>query len=147
MMSEATFTNFLRTPKEVAARAEEGAVRITRRDAADLVLLRAEDLEHQQEGIALASRIMRSLLRTRELTTVLSELFAWTALLTDDEVQAYAQEIDRHVWSAAELGEYEGLLGVQAAWRATAEAYAAGLPRGRGEGLQWLDPAPPVDRP
>jgi hypothetical protein len=130
----------------VAARAEAGAVWITRRDA-DLVLLRADDLEHQQEGIALASRIMRGTLRSRDLPTVLSELFAWTTLLTPDELESYAREIDQHVWSAAELGEYDRLLTMQGSWRETAEAYAAGLPRGRGEGLSASESLRSVERP
>ena len=146
-MTEATFTSFLRTPREVAARAEQGAVRITRRDAADLVLLRADDLEHQQEGISLASRIMRGLLRSHDLTAVLRDLFAWTSLLSEEELDAYSAEIDRLVWSAAELGEYDRLLSAQLAWSETASAYAAGLPRGRGAELDWYEASPVVDRP
>lgn len=146
-MSQATFTSFLRTPKDVVARAEEGAVRITRRDAADLVLLRASDLENQQEGIALASRIMRSTLRSHSLETSLFELFAWTALLSGDERRDYTRDIDEHVWSAAELGEYAALMETQNGWRETAEAYAAGLPRGTGGSLTWNESHSPVDRP
>ena len=147
-MNTATLTEFLRTPKAVIARTDEGAVRITRRDASDLVVLRADDLEHQQEGIGLSSRLMRATLATGgDVRAAVLAAFAWTALLSEDERGQFADEMDKHLWSATELGHYESLLLVFHRWRETAEAYAAGLPRGQGEDLTWLDYAPDVTRP
>ncbi|MCL2090856.1 MAG: hypothetical protein FWH11_06480 [Micrococcales bacterium] len=147
-MDAATLTEFLRTPKAVIAQTDKGAVRITRRDASDLVVLRADDLEHQQEGIGLSSRLMRAtLVAGGDVRAAVLAAFAWTALLSEGELTRFAGEMDKHLWSATELGHYESLLLTFNRWRETAEAYAAGMPRGPGENLVWLDDAPDVPRP
>ncbi|MGA1838247.1 hypothetical protein VD659_15100 [Herbiconiux sp. 11R-BC] len=129
-MKEATFTSFLRTPRVVAALAEQGGVLITRRDAADLVLLRASDLENRQAGIALVAQLVRAVLRSRDMAAALRELFAWTSLLNDGELTACACELEKQFWAAAELGEYDALLVVVAGWRSTARSRASGVSLG-----------------
>lgn len=141
-----TFTELLRHPKEVAAATERGAVRITRRDADDLILVRARDLERTEEGIALASRLMRATLKHGTVDAAVSDLFPWTALLSEAERTTFSQEVEPLLWSAAELGEYRGLLDTFHSWQATAQAYAAGVPRGGGD-LDWLPDLPVVPRP
>lgn len=147
-MTTATLTEFLRTPNAVIAKTDEGAVRITRRDAADLVVLRADDLERQQEGIGLSSRLMRAVLVAGgDMRVAVSSVCAWASLLSATELDAFAAAMDKHLWSSAELGHYESLLLEFGRWRETAEAYAAGLPRGAGEDLTWLDEAADVQEP
>ena len=147
-MRTATLTDFLRTPKEVIAQVETGAVRISRRDGEDLVLLRAGDLDMEHEGIALASQIMRASLRhPGDFGAALCELFPWTALLSESEMSAYVADMNRLVWSAAELGEYALLLAKQRSWEGTAEIYAAGLPTDLGQELDWTHSPVEVGRP
>jgi PHD/YefM family antitoxin component YafN of YafNO toxin-antitoxin module len=134
MSATQTFTELLRHPNEVAAQAEQGAVRITRRDAHDLVLMRAGDLEQQEEGITLASRLMRAAHSQGDVYAALSMLDSWFALLDDDEKKGCAEEIDKLLWSAVELGSYYRLLAEYDAWRGTASAYAAGLTTTDGDG-------------
>ena len=139
-MSTATFTDLLRKPKEVVAQTEGGAVRITRRDAADLVLVRAGDLDGQNEGIALASRIMRAAFAHQgDMRAALASTFAWTTILSETGQVRFAEEIDRLVWSATELGAYGALLNAFRAWEGTAEALADGLTPDAD--LDWIDPA------
>ncbi|HET9876084.1 MAG TPA: hypothetical protein VFQ37_09995 [Mycobacterium sp.] len=146
-MSTETFTELLRHPREVAARTEKGAVRITRRDADDLILVRAGDLERHEEGIALASRLMRATIKCGgDIAAALGELNAWVALLSADEQHQCAEEVGSLMWSAAELGEYRRLLDSFRSWQATAQAYAAGLPRDDDD-LTWLPDLPVVARP
>jgi hypothetical protein len=148
MKKTATLTEFLRTPKDVIAMVENGTVRITRRDAADLVMMRAGDLEFLEEGIGLASRIMRSALAAKgSMADGLKDTFAWVALFSDGERAQFAAEMDRLVWSAAELGAYQALLDEFRRWEGTAEAYAEGMPRGTGDDLTWLDESVDVERP
>jgi hypothetical protein len=148
MVEIATLTEFLRTPKDVIAKTDTGAVRITRRDAADLVVMRAGDLERQEEGIGLASRLMRGALAAQgDMVAAVRQAFAWTTLLSRDEVAQFAAEMDRHVWSAAELGHYEALLREFRSWEGTAEAYADGMPRGKADDLVWLEETIEVERP
>lgn len=146
MRTTETFTELLRHPRDVAAQTEKGPVRITRRDADDLILVRAGDLERHEEGIALASRLMRASLTQGSVSAALRELNSWMALLSENEQRQLTEEIESLLWSAAELGEYRRLLESFHSWRATAEAYAAGLPRDDG-GLTWLPDLPVVARP
>jgi len=127
-MAVTTFTELLRHPNEVVAKTDDGAVRITRRDASDLVLVRAGDYDAQFEGVALASRIMRAVLRHNgDMAKAIEELFAWTKLLSPRGNAEFAAEIERLIWSATELGSYCELLNEYRSWRGTAEAIAAGL--------------------
>ncbi|MUL61104.1 hypothetical protein B5P44_00695 [Mycobacterium sp. CBMA 213] len=147
MNAIATFTDFLRRPKDVVAKAGDGAVRITRRDAEDLILMRAGDLDRQHDGIALASRIMRATARhPGDMAATVRDVFGWVGALSEDEQAEFADEVDGLVWCAAELGEYTQLLRCILSWQGTAEAYAAGLPRDNAD-LSWLDDAPSVPRP
>lgn len=147
-MRTATLTDLLRTPKDVLALADEGAVRITRRDAADLVVMRAGDLELQEEGIGLASRLMRAALACQgDMPAAVRRTFAWASLLSEDGVGKFAAEMDRLLWSAAELGHYEALLAEFRSWEGTAEAIAAGMPEGTGEELTPIDTPADVERP
>jgi hypothetical protein len=127
-MGTATFTDLLRRPNDVAAQAESGAVRITRRDAEDLVLLRAGDLERQDRGIALASRLMRATFAHQgDMLAALRDVFAWTSVFSPQGQQEFATIIEKLLWSAAELGVYGGLIDEIVSWEGTAEAIADGL--------------------
>jgi hypothetical protein len=147
MASTETFTELLRHPRDVAAQTEQGAVRITRRDADDLILMRAGELEQQNDGIALASQIMRTVVRHGgDMGAALEELYAWMGQLSADERKLCADDIESLVWSAAELGAYQRLIDRFRSWRATAESYAADVARD-GSDLTWLPDLPVVARP
>jgi hypothetical protein len=138
MAEIATMTDLLRTPRDVVARTEAGAVRITRRDAADLVLLRADDLEQVQRGAALALRIARVALDHRgDMLAGLRSLYSWTALFSESAQVRFAAEMDKLVWASAELGHFGQLVHSFASWQGTAEALADGMHP--DEELAWLD--------
>jgi hypothetical protein len=67
-------------------------------------------------------------------------------LLSDDEQHECVAELEALVSSAAELGQYCRLLDSFHSWKGTAEAYAAGMPRGNDD-LTWLPDLPVVPRP
>lgn len=146
MSISATFTDFLRRPNEVTAQAEAGAVWLTRRDAEDLVLMRAGDLARQQQGIALASRLMHAALRYQgHVADAVTDTFGWAGALSEDERKAFATEIENLIWSAAELGEYGRLLQTVQSWQGTAEAYLAGMTPPDAD--EWFTDLPVVERP
>lgn len=149
MSNTTTFSNLLRHPKEVVANVGDGAIRITRRDAEDLIIMRAGDLDRQHEGIALASRLMRAAARHGgDVAAAISDVFGWVGVLSERERRDFAREVDSTLWSAAELGEYTRLVRCVRSWAGTAEAYAAGMPGGDGADLDWYDDdAPVVERP
>src|ERR1700712_4075947 len=127
-MSTATFTDLLRKPREVLAHIDEGQVRITRRDGDDLVILRGHDLDVLQNGTALSSRLIRAIGRNQnDVVAALTDLFAWTAEFSPDELLSYAAEIEQLVYSSSELGSYDRLLQAQQEWQETALAYAMGM--------------------
>ncbi|MCT1396655.1 hypothetical protein M4D51_13065 [Microbacterium sp. p3-SID338] len=127
-MSTATFTHLLRKPKDVLAHVDEGVVRITRRDGEDLVILRGHDLETLEQGVKLSSELLRAIGRNKgDAAAALQELFAWTSEFSEDELASYANEMERLVYSASELGSFERLLRAQHEWRETAAAYAMGM--------------------
>jgi len=144
-MAVATLTDFLRTPKRVVADTEKGAVRITRRGADDLMLVKAVDLEEQQLGVALASRLLRAKMAAGSMAEGLTSLFAWTGLFDPADVDAFAGDMERQVWAAAELGRYHCLLREFRRWEATAEALADGF--GPDDALDWLAEPVPVPKP
>ncbi len=86
----------MRKPKEVLAYIDEGQVRITRRDGDDLVILRGDDLDVLESGVALSSRLIRAIGRNKgDVEAALSDLFAWTGEFNAGELSAYAAEIER----------------------------------------------------
>lgn len=145
-MPTLTFTDLLRTPKDVAARAQNGAVRITRQGSADLVLVSAEDFDRQREGVALAGSLVRACLeQAGDMGKALVGRYSWAGLFDAAELTQFAAEMDRLVWAAAETGHYSGLLRAFARWRGTAEVYADGFAPSDAESLEWIDP--PIDVP
>lgn len=126
-MSTATFTELLRTPKTVLEHVDEGPVRITRRDGDDLVILRGDELDTLEQGVAFSSVLLRAIGRhSGDAVAAVRELYAWTTQLADHEVSEYAAEMERLVYAASELGRFERLLRAQSNWRETALAYAEG---------------------
>lgn len=146
MSTTATFTELLRRPNDVTAQTESGAVRLTRRDAEDLILIRAGDLARQHQGIALASRLMHAALRHQgRVGDAVADVFGWATALGEDERVAFAAEVEQLIWSAAELGEYARLLQTVQSWQGTAEAYLAGMTPPAAD--EWFDDLPAVERP
>lgn len=127
-MSTATFTDLLRKPKEVLAHIDEEQVRITRRDGDDLVILRGHDLDALSQGVALSSQILRAIGRNKgDATAAVRELYAWTEELSESEISEFANEMQRLVYTASELGSFERLIRAHTEWKETATAYAIGL--------------------
>lgn len=146
MTTTATFTELLRHPKDVVERVGNGAVRITRRDAEDLIIMRAGDLARHDAGIALASRLMRAVLRHGgDTAEAVSDTFGWVDMLSPQGRERFVAEIKELIWSAAELGQYTRLLQSVQSWEGTAEAYAAGLTPPSSDA--WFDDFQVVERP
>ena len=70
--------------------------------------------------------------------------FPWLELLTGPDRAAFAGEVVDVARACAALSQFDRLLDVLTAWRATAEAVAAGYTR--DEDLTWIsEPAPVAD--
>lgn len=124
-----TFTDLSRNPKAVAARAAAlGSLRVTHRDAPDMVLTTAVHAERTAENLSTASRLFLALMKqdggARSLLLALPEVFPWVRHLGDEEVRAFMVELLDALSDAAELGAREAVHRAVVSWRATARINA-----------------------
>ncbi|MFC9030545.1 prevent-host-death family protein [Streptomyces arboris] len=124
-----SFTDLSRNPKGVAARAAAlGRLRVTHRDAPDMVLTTAVRAEHAEENLTTASRLFLALMKqddgAKSLLLALPEVFPWVRHLDAEEVRAFTVELLEALSDAAELGAGEAVHRAIISWRATARISA-----------------------
>ncbi|WP_329280377.1 prevent-host-death family protein [Streptomyces sp. NBC_00691] len=137
-----SFTDLSRNPKAVAARAAAlGTLRVTHRDAPDMVLTTAMHAERTEENLTTASRLFLALMKhddgARSLLLALPEVFPWVRHLDDEEMRAFTVELLEALSDAAELGAREAVHRALVSWRATARINAD--PAQLTEALRPLD--------
>ncbi|MFE9456201.1 prevent-host-death family protein [Streptomyces californicus] len=124
-----SFTDLSRNPRGVAARAAAlGRLRVTHRDAPDMVLTTAARAEHAEENLTTASRLFLALMKQDEgaksLLLALPEVFPWVRHLDAEEVRAFTVELLEALSDAAELDAGEAVHRAIISWRATARINA-----------------------
>ncbi|MFF3316657.1 prevent-host-death family protein [Streptomyces sp. NPDC003035] len=124
-----SFTDLSRNPKAVAARAAAlGSLRVTHRDAPDMVLSTAVHAERTEENLTTASRLFLALMKhddgARSLLLALPEVFPWVRHLDDEEMRAFTVDLLEALSDAAELGAREAVHRTLVSWRATARINA-----------------------
>lgn len=123
------FSTLLRHPNQVTEELEQaGAVRLTRRDEDDLVLLRADSHEAASDGVTATVRLLGALVAAGIPPTALAEAIAhacpWTQLLPDEVVDEFVNEFIETALACAEVGVFTPLTVLLHAWRSTAAIYA-----------------------
>ncbi|MFG2114459.1 prevent-host-death family protein [Streptomyces sp. NPDC048718] len=124
-----SFTDLSRNPRGVAARAAAlGRLRVTHRDAPDMVLTTAVRAECAEENLTTASRLFLALMKqddgAKSLLLALPEVFPWVRHLDAEEVRAFTVELLEALSDAAELGAGEAVHRAIVSWRATARINA-----------------------
>ncbi|WP_223188538.1 prevent-host-death family protein [Streptomyces sp. TRM68416] len=124
-----SFTDLSRNPKAVAARAAAlGCLRVTHRDAPDMVLTTAIHAERTEENLTTAARLFLALLKqddgAKSLLLALPEVFPWVRHLDAEEVQEFTVELLEALSDAAELGARDSVHRAIVSWRATARINA-----------------------
>ncbi|KOG84991.1 prevent-host-death family protein [Streptomyces sp. NRRL F-2295] len=137
-----SFTDLSRNPRGVAARAAAlGRLRVTHRDAPDMVLTTAARAEGAEENLTTASRLFLALMKqddgARALLLALPDVFPWARHLNAEEVRAFTVELLEALSDAAELGAGEAVHRAIVSWRATARINAD--PEQLRESLRPLD--------
>lgn len=125
MTTEVQWSELARDPKSVAALADEGDVRLRRRDGVSLLLTREDRAGATQAGSLTAARALRNALMhlgRDEAATALQEEFPWVDQLLPDDVPAFVTEFIRAVAASAELGDWSALAQTIVEWKATAVA-------------------------
>ncbi|MGW1148367.1 prevent-host-death family protein [Streptomyces sp. NPDC002454] len=124
-----SFTDLSRNPKGVAAKAAAlGRLRVTHRDAPDMVLTTAVRAESAEENLTTASRLFLALMKrddgAKALLLALPDVFPWVRHLDAEEVRAFTVELLEALSDAAELGAGEAVHRAIVSWRATARINA-----------------------
>jgi PHD/YefM family antitoxin component YafN of YafNO toxin-antitoxin module len=136
-----------RSPASVFAAADQGPVTITRRDGEALILTRASEVEHQRLGLQLAAQLIAASLAdsTTPFVDRLRVPFPWLEFLSATDRTAFAAEVVDVARACAAVSQFDRLLETLTAWRATAEAVAAGYTH--DDDLTWLLEPTPVPDP
>lgn len=125
MTTEVQWSELARDPKGVAALADDGDVRLRRRDGASLLLTREDRAGAALAGSLTAARALRNALvhlGDGEAAAALQEEFPWVDQLLPDDVPAFVAEFIRAVGASAELGDWSALAQTIVEWKATAIA-------------------------
>lgn len=128
MTLEVLWSELARDPKSVADKVDQGDVLVRRRDGAPLRLSREDRSAAGLEGLALAARLLRDLVRdphtrTAVLAAVVDEL-SWTSFLPAADRAAFIAEFERTALGAAQVGTLVPLADLVREWQATAAIWA-----------------------
>ncbi|NKX89253.1 hypothetical protein [Nocardia coubleae] len=127
MITEVQWSELQRDPKQVARLADEGDVRVRRRDGAALLLTREDRAHGQSEGAIAAARALRNVLMHLPAdiaAAALMDEFPWVDLLPKSEQALFVKEFARSFQASAELGEWSLVHRTVHDWRNTAYIYA-----------------------
>ncbi|AVT32637.1 hypothetical protein C6361_27805 [Plantactinospora sp. BC1] len=121
------FSELLRQPAETTERLTRArAVRLRRRDAADLMLMSADRAEAEAEVIDVTARLLASIAR-RDPTLVremLPTALPWVRFLPAADADAMADEFVATTEAAAAIGNTAAVSQLLIEWRHTAEIHA-----------------------
>lgn len=126
-LDSVAFSELLRQPTETAERVfRTRAVRLRRRDAADLVLMSADRADAEGQVIDITVRLLASLIiRNPELVRdVLPTVLPWVRFLPTEDVDQLAGEFVATAEAAAAVGNTAAVSQLLAEWRHTAEIHA-----------------------
>lgn len=121
------FSELLRQPVETTERlSRTRAVRLRRRDAADLVLMSADRAEAEAEVIDLTARLLAGVARRDPniLREVLPTALPWVRFLPDADIDVMTQEFIATTEAAAAIGNTAAVSQLLVEWRHTAEVHA-----------------------
>jgi hypothetical protein len=122
------FSEFLHRPAAAADRlGTVRALRLRRRDADDLALMRVEQLDSDGVVVDLTARLLAGLVRTQPLGAVraaLTEALPWATFLPESDLDELLTELVRVAQGAASLANLTPVAVLLTQWRHTAEVYA-----------------------
>ncbi len=135
-----------RNPAAVFLAAEQGPVTITRRDGETLVMETKAASDERQEILQIASAFIAIAVSTNsdEFLDGLAGPFPWIALLSKREQRDFSTDLVNIARACFAVNQHKLLIGTINGWKATAEAYAAGLGR---EPIVWLPESEDAENP
>jgi len=127
MVTEVQWSDLQRDPKGVAELADQGDVRVWRRDGAVLVLTREDRLSSAAQGAVTAARALRNLfahLSPEATAEALIDGFPWVEVLPEADRAHFVRDFVRAFQTSAELGQWSVLAQTLTEWMATAAVHA-----------------------
>jgi hypothetical protein len=122
------FSELLHHPAATARRLESvRALRLRRRDAGDLALIRAEQLDQDATVLDFTARLLSGLVRTENLAalrSVLPDALPWVVFLPERDTDLLLDELVSTVRGAAALENLTPIAILLTQWRHSAEVYA-----------------------
>jgi hypothetical protein len=122
------FSELLHHPAATAERLDVvRALRLRRRDAGDLALMRIEQLERDASVVDFTTRLLASLVKSENsdlIHAVMRDALPWVTFLPEAEVDTFVTELVTVARGAVELGNLAPVAVLLTKWRHSAEAYA-----------------------
>jgi hypothetical protein len=122
------FSELLHHPAATAERLDSvRALRLRRRDAGDLALMRIEQLERDGSVVEFTIRLLAGLVRSENSEVVrrlLPDALPWVTFLPEADVDVFVTELMSVAEGAAALGNLAPVAVLLTQWRHTAEVYA-----------------------
>jgi hypothetical protein len=122
------FSELLHHPAATAERLDAvRALRLRRRDAEDLALMRVEQLERDTSVVDFATRLLAGLVRSENIGMVralLRDALPWVTFLPEADVDVFVTELVTVAKGAVELENLAPVAVLLTQWRHSAEVYA-----------------------
>jgi hypothetical protein len=122
------FSELLHHPAATAERLDAvRALRLRRRDASDLALMRIEQLERDESVVEFTIRLLAGLVRSENVAVVrrlLPDAVPWVTFLPEADIDAFVAELVTVAQGATELGNLAPVAVLLTQWRHSAEIYA-----------------------
>src|ERR1700730_11322704 len=122
------FSELLHHPAATAERLHAvRALRLKRRDAGDLALMRIEQLERDESLVEFTTRLLAGLVRSENVAVIrrlLPDALPWVTFLPEPDFDAFVTELVTVAQGAAELGNLAPVAVLLTQWRHSAEVYA-----------------------
>ncbi|MFG2692752.1 hypothetical protein [Kitasatospora sp. NPDC048407] len=122
------FSELLHHPAATTRRLDAvRALRLRRRDAGDLALMRVEQMERDASVVDFTSRLLAGLVRTENIDALrqaLPEALPWTTFLPAEDIDTLIAELVDTASGAVALDNLAPIALLLAQWRHSAEVYA-----------------------
>jgi hypothetical protein len=122
------FSELLHHPAATAERLDAvRALRLRRRDAGDLALMRIEQLERDGSVVEFTTRLLAGLVRSENIEMIrrlLPDAVPWVAFLPEADVDAFVTELVAVAQGAVALGNLAPVAVLLTQWQHSAEVYA-----------------------
>lgn len=122
------FSELLHHPAATAGRLDAiPALRLRRRDADDLALMRVEQLEQDRTVVAFAAHLLAGLVRSGDLDVLrrlLPDALPWVTFLPQPDFETFVAELVAVARGATDLGNLAPIAVLLTQWRHSAEIYS-----------------------